>query len=122
MDSLTLPSHRLSTILNADKIVVIEHGEIIEQGNHHELVRANGRYADLWSKQAFLDPEDPPEGLSAAVVNNLPASKETQAAIQEVVSNVTPQTLADVEKMGPNSGDGKKVELGSTQEVSVAAP
>lgn len=50
--------HRLSTIMNADRIVVVEHGKIVEQGNHSELIVANGRYADLWSKQVFLRPRE----------------------------------------------------------------
>ncbi|OHE92268.1 ABC transporter [Colletotrichum orchidophilum] len=51
-------AHRLSTIMNADRIVVIEDGEVVEQGNHVDLVNAKGRYADLWSKQTFLKPQD----------------------------------------------------------------
>ncbi|KAF9876638.1 ABC transporter [Colletotrichum karsti] len=51
-------AHRLSTIMNADRIVVIEDGEVVEQGNHADLVVAKGRYADLWSKQTFLKPQD----------------------------------------------------------------
>ncbi|KAK2032003.1 ABC transporter [Colletotrichum zoysiae] len=56
-------AHRLSTIMNADRIVVIEDGEVVEQGNHTELITANGRYADLWSKQTFIKPKD--EGSTA---------------------------------------------------------
>lgn len=44
--------------MNADRIVVVEQGKVIEQGSHNELVAANGRYADLWSKQIFLKPQD----------------------------------------------------------------
>lgn len=51
-------AHRLSTIMNADRIVVIENGEVIEQGCHSDLIAADGRYADLWSKQTFLKPQD----------------------------------------------------------------
>ncbi|EQL03194.1 heavy metal tolerance protein [Ophiocordyceps sinensis CO18] len=51
-------AHRLSTIMNADRIVVVEGGQLIEQGSHHELIAKQGRYADLWSKQAFLKPCD----------------------------------------------------------------
>jgi ATP-binding cassette subfamily B protein len=48
-------AHRLSTIRQAGRIVVLEHGRIVEQGTHHELVEARGRYRDLyrdWAAQA----------------------------------------------------------------------
>ena len=41
-------AHRLSTIRNASKIIVVQAGEIVEQGSHDELVAANGLYAQLW--------------------------------------------------------------------------
>lgn len=50
--------HRLSTIMNADRIVVVAGGEIVEQGSHEDLIRANGKYAELWSKQIFVKPKD----------------------------------------------------------------
>jgi ATP-binding cassette, subfamily B, bacterial len=47
-----LISHRFSTVKMADAIVVLEHGGIVEQGSHDELVRLGGRYAELYEKQA----------------------------------------------------------------------
>lgn len=44
-------AHRLSTIVNADIIYVMEHGKIIETGNHQQLLAANGHYAYLWNLQ-----------------------------------------------------------------------
>jgi ATP-binding cassette subfamily B protein len=45
-------SHRLSTTVNADRIVVMENGEIIEQGSHSELMAMNGTYAYMFNLQA----------------------------------------------------------------------
>ncbi len=44
-------AHRLSTVQNADKIVVINDGQIVEQGKHAELLKLNGAYASLYSMQ-----------------------------------------------------------------------
>jgi len=44
-------AHRLSTIRSADQILVIEAGRIVERGNHAALLRANGRYRELYDKQ-----------------------------------------------------------------------
>lgn len=49
-------AHRLSTITHADTIVVLEHGSIVEQGNHELLLKKNGLYAQLWKKQATTEP------------------------------------------------------------------
>ena len=48
-------AHRLSTVRNADCIVVIEHGQIIEKGNHAELMAQEGRYYQLYTGQFELD-------------------------------------------------------------------
>ena len=45
-------SHRLSSATMADRVYMFENGEIIEQGTHSELLLMNGKYADMWNKQA----------------------------------------------------------------------
>ncbi|MBV8681509.1 MAG: type I secretion system permease/ATPase [Caulobacteraceae bacterium] len=49
--TVILIAHRLSTLRIADRIVTIENGQIVEDGNHQSLLRAGGRYARLWSLQ-----------------------------------------------------------------------
>ncbi len=44
-------AHRLSTIMRCDQICVMEKGKIIEQGSHHELLQAEGKYFDMWKDQ-----------------------------------------------------------------------
>ena len=52
-DKMTIfVSHRLSSATVASKIVVLEYGEIIEEGTHHELMALHGRYYELFSTQA----------------------------------------------------------------------
>jgi ATP-binding cassette subfamily B multidrug efflux pump len=50
-------AHRLSTIARMDRLVVLDHGRIVEQGTHEQLLRANGHYAALWRRQSggFID-------------------------------------------------------------------
>ena len=50
-------AHRLSTVRQADNIVVMEKGRIIEQGSHDQLLQRDGHYADLWRHQSDLIPE-----------------------------------------------------------------
>ena len=53
-------SHRLSSATMADRVYMFENGEIIEQGTHSELLAMNGKYADMWHKQAdtYADAEE----------------------------------------------------------------
>ena len=61
--TVILITHRFSTVKNADKTLMLEHGKIIEQGSHRELMHRNGKYADLYRMQAKRYLED--EGIAS---------------------------------------------------------
>ena len=45
-------AHRLSTIAQMDRILVMDRGQIVEEGSHEALLAANGLYAGLWARQS----------------------------------------------------------------------
>ena len=49
--TLIIISHRLSSISGADNIVVIDNGQLVQEGNHDRLMRENGLYKEMWDKQ-----------------------------------------------------------------------
>ena len=51
-------AHRLSTIKSASRILVVENGQIIEEGNHHSLIRQRGHYCDLYTNQFTHEREE----------------------------------------------------------------
>jgi len=51
-------AHRLSTVVDADQIIVLEKGEIVERGTHDTLVAAGGRYASMWARQMSGEDDD----------------------------------------------------------------
>jgi ATP-binding cassette subfamily B protein len=57
-------AHRLSTVVNADEIVVLEAGTVVERGTHNALLRQGGLYAEMWNRQAQERAEE--EGALAA--------------------------------------------------------
>ena len=49
--TMLIIAHRLATVKNCDKIIVMDKGKIIEQGTHEELLAANGFYTNLYNSQ-----------------------------------------------------------------------
>jgi len=74
-------AHRLSTVMNADLMLVIKDGEIVEQGSPKELLKAKGKYYDLWSKQNGIVP------TPAEDVSNLLEESPTTTGTQSIESS-----------------------------------
>lgn len=49
--TIIMIAHRLSTVLNADKIIVMSKGKVVESGSHEVLFKLKGKYYDMWQKQ-----------------------------------------------------------------------
>lgn len=75
--TMLIVAHRLSTIMNADLIIVIKEGSIVEKGSHEELINAKGKYHRLWSKQLKPDaPKPEPERKKPLLIDDLFDSME----------------------------------------------
>jgi ATP-binding cassette subfamily B protein len=63
-------AHRLSTVMDADEILVLDHGRIVERGTHAVLLARDGHYAEMWRRQAEL----------AEAEEEVEAAREAEAA------------------------------------------
>jgi ATP-binding cassette, subfamily B, multidrug efflux pump len=81
-------AHRLSTIMAMDRLVVMDHGRVVEMGDHKSLLAAGGIYARLWAHQSggFLGEEVDEEAGTARASLALPAAADSADAADEVGS------------------------------------
>ncbi len=79
-------AHRLSTVIHADNIIVLDNGQIVEQGTHPELLARGGLYASLWARQR--EAEEARERLAQALgEENLPESRAAERLEDEALAS-----------------------------------
>ncbi|HET7798547.1 MAG TPA: ABC transporter ATP-binding protein/permease, partial [Nevskia sp.] len=74
-------AHRLSTVIDADEIIVLDHGSIVERGTHRGLLEQAGRYAALWAMQQQSRQDETPAGP----VDAASAERAMHAPLAEVI-------------------------------------
>jgi ATP-binding cassette subfamily B multidrug efflux pump len=78
-------AHRLSTLTQMDRLIVLDKGQIVEEGTHQQLVQTGGIYADLWNRQSggFLPDQIDPDEEQAKKLHAEGAAKALDEASEE---------------------------------------
>lgn len=118
-------AHRLSTIMKADRILVMKEGAIIEEGSHDVLLKKCGKYHDLWSRQIFLKSLDKPEQPQspsqplANIVNDVDPSRGIIKLSKALKTTDVAHNKSRVSKKLKGPGDIQKEEDQGTDENSL---
>lgn len=103
--------HRLSTVKNADNIIVMRSGKIIEEGSHQELIAANGTYASMVRLQSVNN------HMSQTPISNKEVTEVEDEASEPENIEFVPQSTGSTSANGPDCQNGKTGE-GSTSDDS----
>ncbi|CAD6198758.1 unnamed protein product [Caenorhabditis auriculariae] len=83
-------AHRLSTVRNADTIIAVKEGKVVEQGTHDELIKSGGLYSELVKSQIFVDVDEQHSKRTGSIVSqasransvSVPTGKEDEAPLK----------------------------------------
>lgn len=92
--SLTI-AHRLSTVINSDRIIVLENGRVVEDGSHTNLLEKNGIYKGMWMQQIKTDKE------AAQLAKEEQQGTHSESATAESTPNIAKATQVDADRKLP---------------------
>ncbi|CAJ0587561.1 unnamed protein product, partial [Mesorhabditis spiculigera] len=97
-------AHRLSTIKNADRIVAMKDGQVVEVGTHEELLEQKGLYYELVNAQVFADVDDKKKGLGKkAAGKKLSARRRTSTSHSSQKGNIDAIDEEEAKKVDPEN-------------------
>lgn len=117
-------AHRLSTVINADSIAVVRHGEVIDQGTHHALVNKGGFYAALVAKQT-METEEPEQAVEEVplVKKSLKKMRDSVLTRASVRLSVIPQDiLKKLKRVSDDSLEGSDKTVSFSRLVNLNKP
>ncbi|KAI0696736.1 hypothetical protein BC835DRAFT_1405891 [Cytidiella melzeri] len=105
-------AHRLSTIKSADVILVLKDGQIVEQGNHQELLAKGGMFASMWADQVSANGESSPADKKSAIggytVDDEPSGNVEDTVTSELLVATPEVEPVEVPANGDLEGPGNK--------------
>lgn len=98
-------AHRLSTVMNADEIVVLDHGRIVERGTHAELATAGGLYEKLCEVQFKRAQEKVEEHLAQMKADAKEAEESAEGDTQAEAENAQTEAATDTEETADDAAE-----------------
>lgn len=115
-------THRLSAVIEADCIFVLQAGRLVEAGTHHELLPRNGLYTQLWQKQASfaISPDGRTGTVQAAYLRHVALfAALDMATLTTVASRFSPEYISQGQIVFPQGAVGDKLYLIARGQVEV---